>query len=69
MLAASLQSGAIIVSLDIGTIKENQMDKKYGYYVFGGLLLGAVFGSLWAADGNTLFGIALGVLENKSGKK
>jgi len=38
------------------------MDKKFGYYVFGGLLIGAVFGSLWAANGNTLLGMALGAL-------
>jgi uncharacterized membrane protein len=38
------------------------MDKKFGYYIFGGLLIGAVFGSLWAANGNTLLGIAIGAL-------
>jgi ABC-type uncharacterized transport system permease subunit len=38
------------------------MDKKFGYYVFGGLLIGAVFGSLWAANGNILLGMALGAL-------
>ena len=38
------------------------MDKKFGYYVFGGLLIGAVFGSLWAASGNILLGMALRAL-------
>lgn len=38
------------------------MDKKFGYYVFGGLLIGAVFGSLWAANGNILLEMALGAL-------
>lgn len=38
------------------------MDKKFGYYVFGGLLIGAVFGSLWAANGNILLGIGIGAL-------
>ena len=38
------------------------MDKKFGYYVFGGLLIGAVFGSLWTANGNSLLGMALGAL-------
>jgi ABC-type uncharacterized transport system permease subunit len=38
------------------------MDKKFGYYVFGGLLIGAVFGSLWTANGNILLGMAFGAL-------
>ena len=38
------------------------MDKKFGYYVFGGALIGAVFGLLWTVNGNTLLGIALGAL-------
>ena len=38
------------------------MDKKFGYYVFGGALIGAVFGSLWAANGNTILGMTLGAL-------
>lgn len=59
------------------------MDKKFGYYVFGGLLIGAVFGSLWSANGNILLGTGIGalvgmalgwfiaaaVLEKQSGKK
>ena len=38
------------------------MDKKFGYYVFGGLLIGAVFGLLWSANGNPILGVALGAL-------
>ena len=38
------------------------MDKKFGYYVFGGLLIGAVLGSLWSANGNILLGTGLGAL-------
>ena len=38
------------------------MDKKFGYYVFGGLLIGAAFGSLWSANGNTLLGAGIGAL-------
>jgi hypothetical protein len=35
-------------------IKENEMNKKFGYYIFGGLLIGAMFGMLWSANGNIL---------------
>lgn len=38
------------------------MDRKFGYYVFLGLLIGAVFGSLWSANGNSILGITLGGL-------
>ena len=38
------------------------MDKKIGYYVFGGLLIGAIFGSLWSANENTLLGTGIGAL-------
>lgn len=38
------------------------MDKKFGYYIFGGLLIGAVLGSLWGAKGNILLGIGIGAL-------
>ena len=36
------------------------MDKKFGYYIFGGLLIGALFGLSWSA--HTLFGIGIGAL-------
>jgi hypothetical protein len=36
--------------------------KKFGYYVFGGALLGAFFGLLWSAGGNPLIGSGLGAL-------
>lgn len=38
------------------------MDKKYGYYIFGGLLIGALFGLLWSANGNPVLGIGIGAL-------
>ena len=38
------------------------MDKKFGYYVFGGLLIGAAFGALWSAHGNILLGSGIGAL-------
>jgi len=38
------------------------MDKKFGYYVFGGLLIGALFGLIWASGGNFLMGPAIGAL-------
>jgi len=38
------------------------MDKKFGYYVFGGLLIGAILGALWSANGNTILGTGIGAL-------
>jgi len=38
------------------------MDRRFGYYVFGGLLIGAVFGSLWGGSGSALPGIVIGAL-------
>lgn len=38
------------------------MDKKFGYYIFGGMLLGALFGMLWAGKGNPILSIAIGAL-------
>jgi hypothetical protein len=39
----------------------DEMDKrKFGYFVFGGALIGAFLGLLWAANGNVLLGIAGG---------
>jgi uncharacterized membrane protein len=39
------------------------MDKKFGYYVFGGLLVGALFGLLvGSANQNPLMGAAIGAL-------
>ena len=43
------------------------MDNKvFGYFIFGGLLIGALFGSMWSAGGNPLLGIALGALAGAS---
>jgi hypothetical protein len=36
------------------------MDKKFGYYIFGGLLIGALFGMIWARGG--LMGAGVGAL-------
>ena len=39
------------------------MDKKFGYYVLVGLLIGAVFGSsLTSANGNIFLGSGIGAL-------
>lgn len=59
------------------------MDKKFGYYVFGGMLIGAMLGFAWFGNGNPLAGLGIGalvgtfigwfvaaaVLENESRKK
>jgi hypothetical protein len=39
------------------------MERKFGYYVVLGLVIGVVFGiGLGAANGNTIWGIGLGAL-------
>ena len=39
------------------------MERKFGYYIVLGLLIGLVFGmGLGAANGNTIWGIGLGAL-------
>ena len=38
------------------------MDEKFGYYVFGGLLVGALFESIWAGGRNPLVGLGMGAL-------
>jgi ABC-type uncharacterized transport system permease subunit len=38
------------------------MDKKFGYYIFGGMLIGVLFGLLWSAGGNAILGIGVGAL-------
>ncbi|MBE0671022.1 MAG: hypothetical protein IH588_10570 [Anaerolineales bacterium] len=38
------------------------MDKKFGYYVFGGALIGAFFGLIWSAGNNLLAGLGVGAL-------
>jgi ABC-type uncharacterized transport system permease subunit len=38
------------------------VDKKFGYYIFGGMLIGALFGMLWAGRGNPVMGIAIGAI-------
>jgi hypothetical protein len=36
--------------------------KKFGYYVFGGALIGAFLGMSWSAGGNPLIGFGIGAL-------
>ncbi len=38
------------------------MDKKSGYTIFGGMLLGALLGTMWAVNGNLLLGLAGGAV-------
>ena len=38
------------------------MDKKIGYYVFGGALIGAALGGLWSAGNDPLVGMVIGAL-------
>jgi hypothetical protein len=38
------------------------MDRKYAYYIFLGLVVGAIFGMFWQARGNTSLGIWYGAL-------
>jgi hypothetical protein len=39
-----------------------QMDRKFAYYIYLGLVIGAVLGLLWAARGNTVLGLLYGGL-------
>ncbi len=34
--------------------------KKFGYFVFGSLLLGALFGLMWSAASNPIMGMGIG---------
>ncbi len=38
------------------------MDKKFGYYIFGGLLIGALLGWMWSAGNNPFIGMGIGAL-------
>jgi ABC-type uncharacterized transport system permease subunit len=38
------------------------MNKTFGYYVFGSLLIGALFGSIWTVGSNPLIGAGIGAL-------
>ena len=42
--------------------KENVVDKRFGYFVFGGLLIGALMGWAWSAVGSPLAGMGIGAL-------
>jgi len=42
---------------------DQKMERKFGIYVFSGLLIGAVLGTLWGSSGeNTLVGMVIGAL-------
>jgi uncharacterized membrane protein len=44
-------------------IRMNELDKRrFGYFVFGGALVGAFLGLLWSASGNALLGLAGGAI-------
>lgn len=38
------------------------MDRKFGYFVFGGLLIGSFLGWAWSAGGNPIMGLSVGAL-------
>lgn len=38
------------------------MDKRFGYYVFGGMLIGALLGLGWSTTGNPLVSMGFGAL-------
>lgn len=38
------------------------MQKRFGYYIFGGLLVGSLFGLLWGARGSLVSGLIVGAL-------
>jgi hypothetical protein len=38
------------------------MDKTFGYFIFAGLLIGAMFGRIGAGSGNALLGTGIGAL-------
>jgi ABC-type uncharacterized transport system permease subunit len=38
------------------------MEKTFGYFVFGGLLVGAMFGLIWAGGRTPLLGLGIGAL-------
>lgn len=42
------------------------MGKRFGYFIFGGLLIGVLLGSLWAAGGDAVLGIAIGAFVGAS---
>lgn len=38
------------------------MDRKFGYFVFGGMIFGIFLGLLWSAGGNVIWGLVIGGL-------
>jgi ABC-type uncharacterized transport system permease subunit len=37
-------------------------NKIFGYYIFGGMLIGALLGMAWAGNGNPVVGLGIGAL-------
>lgn len=42
------------------------MDKISGFYIYGGMLIGALLGILWAGGSNMLMGIGIGAFVGAS---
>ena len=38
------------------------MDKRFGYFAFGGIVIGAVLGFAWSGHENSLAGLGIGAL-------
>ena len=38
------------------------MERTFGYFIFGGLLIGAMFGLIWAGSRNPVMGIGIGAM-------
>ena len=38
------------------------MEKTFGYFIFGGLIIGAMFGLIWAGGRNPVMGIGIGAM-------
>lgn len=38
------------------------MEKTFGYFIFGGLLIGAMFRLIWAGGRNPVMGIGIGAM-------
>ena len=38
------------------------MEKTFGYFIFGGLIIGAMFGLIWAGGRNPVMGIGVGAM-------
>jgi ABC-type uncharacterized transport system permease subunit len=58
MLVISIKSVTLVCKT-----KRNKMNNKiFGYYIFGGMLIGALLGMAWAGKGNPVVGLVIGAL-------